>query len=550
MALTCTTESATAAACRGRRRLHLHCKHRHRKPVCFFYAGIFHKRYLLFLTILYITGLITCAGPLLSLLQPPPPPPPGALYRSQELFLKLWPEIQSDNSSAVELDNLWRYRRKLKEQKLCQNGYAYQQPVSPGIQRYLVIEANGGLNQQRSSICNAVAVARMLNATLVIPHFDVHKVWKDPSKFADIYDEDHFISSLKDYIMVVRNLPDELMESYNSSISAIPSIKVPAWAPARYYMNEVYPVLQDTGVIRISPFANRLSTSIPPQIQHIRCLANYKALRFSSTITDLAKTIANRMTNKSMSYGGKYVSVHIRFEEDMVAFSCCVYDEGETEKSEMEAARKRGWGKKFALKNQISEAGLNRVNGKCPMTPVEVGLMLRGMGFSKNTPIYLASGRIYKEDTYLEPLRKMFPLLETKWSLATADELASVKGYSSRLAAVDYMLCLYSEVFVTTQGGNFPNFLMGQRRFIYNGHAKTIMPDKTKLVVLLQNTTTSWEGFKDEMDTMLAESDRRSIMVPRAKKSTRKGSIYSNPLPECRCLWESQNSTTNSDFFL
>ncbi|KAG6435961.1 hypothetical protein SASPL_100842 [Salvia splendens] len=567
MALTYTTESA-ATGSRCRRRLHLHCKHRQKGVVCFFYAGIFYKRYLLFLTILYITGLITCAGPLLSLLHPPPPPPPGSLYRSQELFLKLWPEIQSDNSSVVEvdaprflefgnilgnvinfevgicedviLDNLWRYRRKLKEQKLCQNTNAHQQPVSPTLQRYLVIEANGGLNQQRSSICNAVAVAGLLNATLVIPHFDVHNVWKDPSTFADIYDEDHFISSLKDYVMVVHDLPDELMENYNFSISAIPSMRVPAWASSRYYMDEVYPVLQETRVVRISPFANRLATSIPPHIQFLRCLANYKSLRFSSTIMNLAKVIGNRMTDKSSSFGGKYVAVHLRFEEDMVAFSCCEYDEGETEKSEMDAARKRGWGKKFTLKNRVSEPGLNRVNGKCPMTPVEVGFAFEfcdkfeGMGFSNNTPIYLASGRIYKEDRYLEPLRKMFPLLETKWSLATADELASVKGYSSRLAAVDYMLCLYSEVFVTTQGGNFPHFLMGQRRFIYNGHAKTIMPDKTRLVVLLQNTTTSWDGFKDEMETMLAESDRRSIMVPRVKKSTRKGSIYLNPLPECR----------------
>ncbi|XP_057795816.1 O-fucosyltransferase 10-like [Salvia miltiorrhiza] len=552
MALTYTTESAatTTAASRCRRRLHLNCKHRHRGVVCFFYAGIFHKRYLLFLTLLYIMGLITCAGPLLSILHPPPPPPPGSLYRSQELFLKLWPEIQSDNSSAVELDNLWRYRRKLKEQRLCQNANAHHQPVSPRLQRYLVIEANGGLNQQRSSICNAVAVAGLLNATLVIPYFDVHNVWKDPSKFADIYDEDHFISSLKDYVMVVRELPGELMESYNFSISAIPSIRVPAWASARYYMDEVYHILQETRVVRISPFANRLATSIPPNIQFLRCLANYKALRFSSTIMNLAKMIADRMTDKSLSYGGNYVSVHLRFEEDMVAFSCCVYDEGETEKSEMDVVRKRGWGKKFTLKNRVSEPGQNRVNGKCPMTPVEVGLMLRGMGFSNNTPIYLASGRIYKEERYLEPLRKMFPLLETKWSLATADELASIKGYSSRLAALDYMLCLYSEVFVTTQGGNFPHFLMGQRRFIYNGHAKTIMPDKTKLAVLLQNTSTSWDGFKDEMETMLAESDRRSIMVPRVKKSTRKGSIYLNPLPECRCLWESQNSTSRSDLFL
>ena len=61
----------------------------------------------------------------------------------------------------------------------------------------------------------------------------------------------------------------------------------------------------------------------------------------------------------------------------MVAFSCCEYDEGETEKSEMDAARKRGWGKKFTLKNRVSEPGLNRVNGKCPMTPVEVGFAFK-----------------------------------------------------------------------------------------------------------------------------------------------------------------------------
>ena len=40
---------------------------------------------------------------------------------------------------------------------------------------------------------------------------------------------------------------------------------------------------------------------------------------------------------------------------------------------------------------------------------------------------------------------------------------------------------------MTTQGGNFPHFLMGHRRFLYGGHAKTIIPDKRRLVVLLQD---------------------------------------------------------------
>jgi len=55
------------------------------------------------------------------------------------------------------------------------------------------------------------------------------------------------------------------------------------------------------------------------------------------------------------------------------------------------------------------------------------------------------------------------------------------------MAALDYMVCLLSEVFVTTQGGNFPHFLMGNRRFLYDGHAKTIKPDKRKLAILMDD---------------------------------------------------------------
>ncbi|KAL2467689.1 O-fucosyltransferase family protein [Forsythia ovata] len=533
-----------------RRKLNLSFKHRRRGFSYIFFTRIFHRKYLLFLAILYIIGLITCAGPLLTILNPPPPPKPGSLYHSHELFQKLWPEIQSDNSSTIQLSSLWRYKRKLKEQRACPNATAGWQPASPGLRNYLIVDANGGLNQQRSSICNAVALAGLLNATLVIPHFDLHSVWKDPSEFADIYDEDHFISSLKDFVTVVRNLPEELMESYDFNITNIPNIRVQAWAPARYYLDEVYPVLQEKRVVRISPFANRLAMSMPSHVQFLRCLTNYKALRFSSPILNLAKELVSRMTERSLNSGGKYVSVHLRFEEDMVAFSCCVYDGGEAEKLEMDLIREKGWGKKFKQKNRVIAPGLNRINGRCPMTPLEVGMMLRGMGFANDTLIYLASGKIYMEERYLAPLREMFPLLQTKESLASADELAAFQGYSSRLAALDYMVCLSSEVFVTTQGGNFPHFLMGHRRFIYNGHAKTIKPDKSKLVVLLQNTSASWDTFKDQMELMLAESDRKGIMVPRVKKSTRKTSIYSNPFPECRCLWESLNASTRADLYI
>ena len=57
--------------------------------------------------------------------------------------------------------------------------------------------------------------------------------------------------------------------------------------------------------------------------------------------------------------------------------------------------------------------------------------MLRGMGFSNNTSIYLASGKIYKAEKNMAPLLEMFPLLQTKETLASDEELAPYKVYKN-----------------------------------------------------------------------------------------------------------------------
>ncbi|CAK9137132.1 unnamed protein product [Ilex paraguariensis] len=246
--------------------------------------------------------------------------------------------------------------------------------------------------------------------------------------------------------------------------------------------------------VRVAPFSNRLAHAVPPNIQGLRCLANFEALRFSEPIRTLAAKMVDRMVKNSSNSGGKYVSVHLRFEEDMVAFSCCLYDGGEEEKREMDIARERSWRGKFRRRGRVIRPGAIRVDGKCPLTPLEVGMMLRGMGFNNNTSIYVAAGKIYKSEKYMAPLKQMFPLLETKDTLASPEELAPFKGHSSRLAALDYTVCLHSEVFVTTQGGNFPHFLVGHRRYFYEGHAKTIKPDKRKLAVLFDRPNISLSG--------------------------------------------------------
>lgn len=59
----------------------------------------------------------------------------------------------------------------------------------------------------------------------------------------------------------------------------------------------------------------------------------------------------------------------------MVAFSCCIFDGGEQEKLDMTAARERGWKGKFTRAGRIIRPGVNRMSGKCPLTPLEVNVL-------------------------------------------------------------------------------------------------------------------------------------------------------------------------------
>ncbi|XP_065619753.1 O-fucosyltransferase 9 isoform X1 [Quercus suber] len=470
---------------------------------------------------------------------------PGSVYRSPQVFEKLWPlmEAESNGSRVNALMTAWNSTgrqgwKPCVDKSISTTGFS-ELPKSNG---FLIIEANGGLNQQRLSICDAVAVAGLLNATLVIPIFHLNSVWRDSSKFGDIFDEDFFIYALKNHVNVVRELPEDILQQFDNNISKIVNLRVKGWSSPTYYLQKVLPKLVQMGAVRIAPFSNRLALEVPSNVQWLRCLANYEALRFSGSISRLAENMVDRMVKNSSQSGGKYVSVHLRFEEDMVAFSCCEYDGGEEEKREMDIARERSWRGKFRRRGRVIRPGANRVDGKCPLTPLEVGMMLRGMGFNNNTSVYVAAGKIYKAEKYMAPLKQMFPRLETKDTLATPEELAPFKGHSSRLAALDYTVCLHSEVFVTTQGGNFPHFLMGHRRYFYGGHAKTIKPDKRKLALLFDRPDIRWEDFSRPMQDMLRHSDHKGFEL---KKPS--GSLYTFPMPDCMCkLAEARSESSNT----
>uniref|UniRef100_M4D887 O-fucosyltransferase family protein n=1 Tax=Brassica campestris TaxID=3711 RepID=M4D887_BRACM len=345
---------------------------------------------------------------------------------------------------------------------------------------YLLIAASGGLNQQRTGITDAVVVARILNATLVVPELDHHSYWKDDSDFNDIFDVNWFISSLTKDVTIVKRVPDRVMRSMEKPPY---TMRVPRKSTPEYYLDQVLPILSRRHVLQLTKFDYRLANELDEDMQKLRCRVNYNALRFTKRIQSVGMKVVKRMRKMAK----RFIAVHLRFEPDMLAFSGCDFGGGEKERAELAEIRKR-WDTLPDL-DPLEE----RKRGKCPLTPHEVGLMLRALGFANNTYIYVASGEIYGGEKTLRPLRDLFPNFYTKEMLAN-DELKPLLPFSSRLAAIDYIVSDESDVFITNNNGNMAKILAGRRR--YMGHKRTIRPNAKKLSALfMDREKMEWHTF-------------------------------------------------------
>lgn len=68
--------------------------------------------------------------------------------------------------------------------------------------------------------------------------------------------------------------------------------------------------------------------------------------------------------------------------------------------------------------------------------------------------------QVYGGEARISTLRKLFPLMEDKKSLASAVERAHIKGKASLLAAVDYYVSLHSDIFISASLGNMHNAMV------------------------------------------------------------------------------------------
>ncbi|XP_057420771.1 O-fucosyltransferase 15-like [Lotus japonicus] len=429
-----------------------------------------------------------------------------------------------------------------------------------GNNGYILVTANGGINQQRVAVCNAVVVARLLNSTLVIPKFMYSSVWRDVSQFSDIYQEEHFINYLTPDIRIVRELPKKLQSLDLEAIGSVVSdVDMGKEAKPSFYVKHILPIILKNQVIHFVGFGNRLAFDpIPFELQRLRCRCNFQALQFVPRIQEIGALLLKRLREDTAHIGpldhylvgsfaesvkgkggtnskkvSKYLALHLRFEIDMVAHSLCEFGGGEEERKELEAYREIHFPALALLKKttKLPSPSELRSEGLCPLTPEEAILMLAALGFNRKTHIYVAGSNLYGGRSRLVALTSLYPKLVTKENLLSPDELKPFANYSSQLAALDFIGCTASDAFAMTDSGSqLSSLVSGYRIYYGGGRMPTIRPNKRRLAdIFMKNSSIEWRVFEQRVRKAVRQTKHVQTR-PKAR------SIYRYPrCKECMC---------------
>ncbi|KAF5200421.1 O-fucosyltransferase [Thalictrum thalictroides] len=323
-------------------------------------------------------------------------------------------------------------------------------PRKPGTNGYILVHANGGLNQMRTGICDMVAIAKIMNATLVLLSLDHQSFLVE---HLDIFDWKHFIEVLADDVEIVDSLPPEYA-------SVKPTRKAPvSWSSLC------------GGVIF------------------------YQNVLVRSLYTLHESTFVGQVLQRLDSY---VKAPQGDMRRIMLAFTGCSHN---LTSDQAEDLRKMRYSVKHWKEKDI-DSTKRRLQGGCPITPRETSMFLKAMGYPSTTTIYIVAGEIYGHDS-LTPLRAEYPNIFSHSTLATTEELEPFTHYQNRLAALDYIVALESDAFVYSYDGNMAKAVQGHRRV--EGFRKTINPDRQSLVRLIDEMDKgirSWEEFTAEVKSL------------------------------------------------
>ncbi|XP_055961430.1 O-fucosyltransferase 27 isoform X2 [Mercurialis annua] len=279
-------------------------------------------------------------------------------------------------------------------------------------------------------ICDVVAVARLLNATLVVPEIQSTTSSKGISSefksFAYLYNEDEFMAALVKDIKVVKTLPKDLKGARRKK--RIPSFKVSRSASPYFYLHQVLPVLSKHAVVElVVADGGCLQAILPPQLeeyQRLRCRVAFHALRFRQEVEELATKILHRLR----ASGRPFIAFDPGMTRDALAYHGCaeLFQDVHTELIQ----HKRAWMMKHGIiKGKLTVNSIEqRLNGLCPLMPEEVGILLRAYGYSWDTVIYVSGGEVFGGQRTLIPLHGMFENVVDRTSLSAGWELSRIYG--------------------------------------------------------------------------------------------------------------------------
>ncbi|XP_050245621.1 O-fucosyltransferase 13 isoform X1 [Quercus robur] len=360
------------------------------------------------------------------------------------LLLPPSPFSQTVLSSNLTLgtSDIWSVRRMV-EWRPCKwwlQGHLSALPLENN--GYIRVDCYGGLNQMRRDLCDGVGIARLLNATLVLPKFEVAAYWNESSGFADVYDVEYFIQQMNGFIKVVKELPPEIASKEPFRVDC-------SKRKGQFdYIETVLPSLLEHHYISITPAMSQRRDRYALYAKASLCQACYSALR-------LTRSLENKASELLEAIPKPFLSLHLRFEPDMVAYSQCEYSGlSPSSVKAIEAAR----GDRKPWTGELAHVWRKR--GKCPLTPNETAFILQSLSIPTDTNIYLAAGDGLME---IEGLTSVYTNVVTKSSLLSDEDFTSMHGNTK--AALDYYVSINSDSYVATYFGNMDKMVAAMRAF-------------------------------------------------------------------------------------
>lgn len=286
-------------------------------------------------------------------------------------------------------------------------------------QGYILFLLTGGPHLHPLQVTNAVAIAIQLKATLVLPVIVGNtsgKKWK----FGDVYDVSNFVASLDGIVEIAYRQPAEL------SAEKLPIVRVPNIVSEDYITSKLEPLFKRKRNLKLGTYFHNLNISTIEGMKYknsISCMVVFEALQLQAGLQELIDLVLETLKAFSQASHGRFITVDL--------------------KSEM-------------LGSKICQVSKSDEKKNC-FSVIEVGEILKKIGFERNTTIYLT------EDGWPKSLRELttiFPSTFTKDMLIPSDKMAKFSDYTD---VIDFYVCSHSDVFVPAFSRPFYASVVGER---------------------------------------------------------------------------------------